>query len=96
MNYVVLTGSVVNDLTEQENEKIITLAVKRNFKNTDGIYETDLIPCKLSSGITANVSDYCQKGDVIGIKGRIQSDDTGIYIIAERITFLSSKKSEEN
>ena len=96
MNYVVLTGSIANDLIEQENEKIITLAVKRSFKNTDGIYETDHIPCKLSSGITANASDYCQKGDVIGIKGRIQSDDTGIYIIAEKITFLSSKKSEEN
>ena len=46
---------------------------------------------------------YCKKGDVIGIKGRIEvnryvKDDETKYVtevVAERLTFLSSKKSLE-
>lgn len=33
-----------------------------------------------------------QKGDLIGIKGRIQSSLDRIEVIAEKVTFLSSNK----
>lgn len=48
-----------------------------------------------------NTVEYCHKGDLIGIKGRLQAliteTDDGtknkvIEVIAERVTFLSNKK----
>ena len=51
-NLVYLIGRLVSDpeLKTTENNKeytTITLAVQRNFKNQDGIYETDFIKCSL-------------------------------------------------
>ena len=82
----------------------ITLAVQRTFKNQDGIYEADFIRCILWNAIAASTTEYCHKGDIVGIKGRIQTssyeDEKGnkVYtteVIAEKVTFLSSKKQEE-
>ena len=55
-NLVYLIGRLVSDpeLKTTENNKeytTITLAVQRNFKNQDGIYETDFIKCSLWNGI---------------------------------------------
>ena len=45
------------------------------------------------SSIGDNVFEYCQKGDLIGIKGKIQcKGNNAIQIIAERATFLSTNK----
>lgn len=71
------------------------------IKNVDGIYETDFIRCVLWNGIAGATSEFCKVGDVVGIKGRLQ---TSVYenedkkknysteVIAERVTFLSSGK----
>ena len=94
MNQAILVGRIAQDLEikEQENREvtILTLSVQRSFKNADGEYEYDLIPCVLWNGIVEKTCEYCKKGDCIGIKGRIQTNESGIYIMAERITFLSS------
>ena len=50
-----------------------------------------------------NTTEYCKKGDLLGIKGRVQSriideDEKKNYLmelIAEKITFLSSKNKDE-
>ena len=76
------------------------LAVPRNYKNSNGEYETDFIECVLWSGIAESTVEYCNKGDLLGVKGRIQTrnielDDTKkIYteVIAEKVTFLSNKR----
>ena len=79
-----------------------TLAVSRNFKNQNGEYETDFINCIVFNLRAETVNEYVEKGDLIGIVGRIQ---TGSYtnkqgrkiyttdIIAENVQFLSSKKN---
>ena len=108
LNQTVLVGRLVNEpeLRESENgHKLtyITLAVPRSYKNIDGEYDTDFIPCVLWRGVAENTAEYCHKGDLIGIKGRIQSrkieeDDIRkeiTEIIAEKVTFLSSKKQDE-
>lgn len=104
LNQIVLVGRLVQDpeIKELENgakTSYITLAVSRSYKNTDGIYETDFIPCLLYKGIAENTAEYCKKGGVIGVKGRIQTkqeeDKTIIEIVAERVTFLSSRKETE-
>lgn len=112
MNQVILVGRLCQDpeLLSVKNQKqmtSITLAINRHFKNNDGIYETDFIRCVLWNGIAANTTEYCHKGDIVGVKGRLQTsvyedDDNnkkyGMDVVAEKITFLSSgnKKEELN
>lgn len=105
-NLVYLIGRLVSDpeLKKSENSKehvLVTIAVQRSFKNPDGIYDTDFIKCSLWNGIAKNVSEYCKKGDLIGIRGRIQTRDveqpdeslrTITEVVAEKVTFLQSQK----
>lgn len=104
LNQTIIVGRLVQDpeIKELENgvkTSYITLAVPRSYKNSDGIYETDFIPCLLYKGIAENTAEYCKKGDVIGVKGRVQTkqeeDKTIIEIVAEKVTFLSSRKESE-
>jgi single-strand DNA-binding protein len=104
MNQVILVGRLTSDpevITTESNKKMtaITIAVGRSFKNQDGIYETDFIRCVLWNNIALNTCEYCHTGDVIGVKGRLQTrsyEDENkekkfiMEVIAEKITFLSS------
>ena len=100
LNQVILVGRLVNKIILNENENgrksaEIILAVPRNFKNENGEYDTDFINCTLWHAIAENTSEYCEKGDLIGIRGRLQTQDNKIQVIAEKVTFLSSKKKGE-
>ena len=108
-NLVYLIGRLTKDpervkLDSGKTVTTITIAVNRNFKNSDGIYEVDYIKCTLWNGIAESTCDYTKKGDLVGIKGRIQnnnyidSDNNKQYsyeIIADKVSFLSTKKVEE-
>ena len=103
LNQVVIVGRLTSDpeINEVENGRkvtYITVAVPRTYKNVDGNYETDFIRCTLQNGIAENCYEYCHKGDVVGVKGRIQTtNDDGKYameVIAEKVSFLSSRKEE--
>lgn len=101
LNQIVLVGRLTSDpeILEVENEKKvanITLAVPRSFKNENGEYDTDFIQCILWNGIATNTSEYCKKGDLIGIKGRMQSNEGKLEIVAEKVTFLSTRRPEES
>ena len=104
LNSTVLVGRLVNDpeLFETENgRKVtrITLAVPRSYKNINGEYDTDFIGCKLWQGVAQSTTEYCKRGDLVGVRGRIQTsnyetEEGPKYItevIAEKVTFLSSK-----
>lgn len=105
LNNVMLVGRLVQDPEVQESESgkkrsQITLAVNRPYKNEDGVYETDFIDCVLWDGIALNTSEYCKKGDVVGVRGRLQTSNyetedgekkKATQIIVEKLTFLSSK-----
>ena len=108
LNQVVLVGRLTRDIMVNKSDKgnkvaTLSLAIPRSFKNMEGTYDTDFVDCILFDMIAENTSEYCKKGDIVGVKGRIQSrvvekDDfkeNQIQIIAEKVTFLSSKKSDE-
>ena len=38
------------------------------------VYETDFVDCTLFDGVAQNTSEYCKKGDIVGVKGRIQTE----------------------
>lgn len=103
LNQVIIVGRLVKEvelkkLESGKNVANVTLAVPRSWKNEEGMYDTDFIECVLFDNIAGNTSEYCHKGDIIGVKGRIQCNDETEHrneIIAEKVTFLSSKKADE-
>ncbi len=109
INQITLVGRIVKtpDLFYTESGKtgtFITLAVGRTYKNQDGQYDTDFIDCTLWSGVAESTAEYCKTGDVVGIRGRIQTriveDENGnkqkiMEIIADRVTFLASSGNKK-
>jgi single-strand DNA-binding protein len=97
LNQVVLVGRITNNLElKEENEKAlvkITIAIPRNFKNSNGEYDSDLVECYTLGNTARNTAEYCKKGYLIGIKGRIESLDGNMRILAEKISFLAQAKA---
>lgn len=107
LNQTVIVGRIVKnpELKETDNGKKVTnltIAVPRSYKNVEGEYETDFIPCVLWQGIAENVVNYCSKGDLVGVKGRVQAREyttedkhhAVMELVAEKVTFLSNKKEK--
>lgn len=89
LNQLLIVGRIDN--IEKEDDKcILNLRVPRNFKNESGEYEEDFLSIQLFKNISDTVNDYCKAGDIVGVKGRAQS---GNILIAEKVTFLSSKNN---
>jgi single-strand DNA-binding protein len=107
VNSVMLVGRLAQDIEikKLDSGREVTkvgLAVPRSFKNPDGVYETDFFDCILWEGLAKNASEYCKKGDTVGVRGRLQTSTyelegvkrKAVEIIVEKLTFLSSKKTE--
>ena len=94
LNSIVLVGRLTENpkLETDTNVATVVISVSRTFKNDEGFYENDFIKCILSGSVASKVVDYCAKGDMVGIKGRIQSENNINEVIAERVTFLSNKE----
>ena len=108
LNNLILVGRLARDIEVYQTANgrqmgRICLAIPRSFKNMEGVYETDFIPCILWEEKAKIASSYCHKGDVIGVRGRLQSrlcetPDGNRYVlevVAERLTFLSSNTKKE-
>lgn len=110
LNQVVVVGRIVKNPTVEKTESgkersFITLAVPRSYKNENGEYETDFVDCVLWGGVASNTAEYCQKGDMVGVKGRVETNTyetedgekkKSTQIVAEKVTFLSSKVKDED
>lgn len=107
INQLILIGRLTKDpeMRKQEGKSNcqITVAVKRPFKNPEGIYETDFIRCTVWNVIAEKVCEYCKKGDMVSVKARIQNndyvdkDEKMVYsyeIVADQISFLQTHTSE--
>ena len=101
LNQTVIVGRLVDSPEVRETEsgkKVtnITLAVQRSYKNENGEYDTDFVDCTLWQGVAENTAEYCRKGDILGVKGRLETsidqiDDKKIKkmnLVAEKVTFL--------
>ena len=77
LNQIVLVGRLTRDIVVNKSNKskvaTISLAIPRSFKNSEGNYDTDFIDCVVFDVIAENTCEYCKKGDIIGVKGRVQS-----------------------
>lgn len=86
-----LNQAVVVGRIDYKDNNFITLAVPQSFKNKDGIYDTDYIDVEVSGNFVEAMT-HIKRGDLVGVKGRLKS---GGRVIAEKITFLSSKDTPE-
>lgn len=107
LNQIILVGRVVElpSIKESVNGNkyaTLTLELDRPFKNSNGEYDIDIVNVILWKGIAETTTDVCKLGDVVGMKGRIQSHSYetsegqtryGYDIIAEKISFLNKKQS---
>lgn len=85
-----------HDIEMMDDEHSI-LVVKhlRVYKNKDGKYDIDYIPIYLSNSLSENAMKYLKQGDLVVIKGRIETDVDIIKIIAKKITFMQSNSNKE-
>lgn len=104
LNQIVVCGrisSITAKKLEGKEVQEVVLAIPRSYKNENGEYDTDFIPFILTGGIASNTLEYCKTGDIVGVKGRIQSLESKdgkhpFYLVAEKVSFLSSKAPEED
>lgn len=89
LNQVVVVGRI----NSMENGELV-MAVPRSFKNKNGEYDTDYIEVRLSDATEKHVSTYCEKGDIVGVKGRLESGINKMSVVADKVTFLSSIKKD--
>lgn len=96
LNQVILVGRMKGKIKKEVKENlkevgILNLEIPRNFKNKDGIVENDIIPVELRDMIYKTAVETLKEDSIIGIKGRLINNDK-IYVLAEKVTYLSSSK----
>lgn len=110
MNIVIMIGRITKDIEVRYTEKSLavsnfTIAVRKDYKNVNGEYESDFINCVSFGNIAEYLQKYSNKGDLVGIKGRLQTrkyeDKEGnkkyiTEVLVEKVTSLSSKKEKQN
>lgn len=93
-NLVTIIGRLNYLPTEREDGFVISIKVTRPYKNAEGEYDTDDIKCLLTSSMSKNVVEYCKVDDICGIKGHLEIRQNEMFVIVERLTFLSKKEEE--
>lgn len=110
INYLIVIGRLAETPiieTDKDDNQLcsIKLAVPRSYKNAEGVYETDLIDVELLNNIAEKTAEYCSKGDLIGIKGRVESrtyeaengtkTDKNV-LVGEKVSFLANTKVKDD
>lgn len=108
INRVVLVGRLTRDpdLRRTVSGSAVTsftLAVNRSFKTNDGI-EADFISCVVWNKVAENTAQYCSKGSLVGIEGRIRTrsydNNQGqrVYVtevICDSVQFLDTRNKNQ-
>lgn len=110
MNRIVLSGNVCKDIELRSTTSGVeavsnTIAVKRNYKNANGEYDTDFINFVAYKNNAEYLNKYVKKGAKILIEGRINTrnyeNEQGnkVYVtevIVDRIEQLTFANNENN
>ncbi|NGP43936.1 single-stranded DNA-binding protein [Bacillaceae bacterium SIJ1] len=110
VNQMLLVGRLTRppELRYTTNEGVamtrFMLAVNRSFKNNEGEYDVDFIPCTAWRTLAETTAEYCEKGSLVAVTGRLRSytfeSDNGqkveqLEIVASSVQFLESKEVRE-
>lgn len=108
MNKVIILGRISKDVelrttTSGKSVATFTLAVNRDYKNAEGKYDADFIPCVAFEGKAETISKFVHKGDRFCVSGKIQTrtydkaDGSKAYVtevIVDGFDFIESKKDK--
>lgn len=108
MNVITLTGNATKDIELRYSPSGTaiangTIAVRRDFKNQQGEYETDFINFVALGGLSEVMANHIKKGDKFGITGRLQvrkwdSDNGTKYfteVVVNGFDFPSKPRNEQ-
>ena len=109
MNQVGLVGRVTKDpvlrqLSDNKNHTSFVIAINRNFRNNQGSIDADFVLCSAWGKLAERINQYCGKGSLIGVNGRLQSrsytnrDNQKVYtteVVVEDVRFYALKTPEE-
>lgn len=109
LNKVALIGRLTKDpelryTTSGVPATRFTLAVNRNFTNSQGEREADFIPIQVWRNAAENCAKYLKKGRLAAISGRIQTrsydgeDGKRRYtweVVADQVQFLEWSEKQE-
>lgn len=110
LNNVNLCGRLTRDidLRYTQSGKAVgsfSLAVNRNFKNSDGDYEADFINCTIWGKSAENLANFVSKGSLINVSGRLNTRNYDnkqgqkVYVtevIVENFDLLDSKNKKSD
>ena len=109
MNKTILSGRTTAEPTLKYSAAgkavcSFTLAVKRNFKNAAGEYDSDFINCVAFGKTGELIANYVGKGVVLPVSGRIQVSNyekDGVKhwktdVIVDEFDFPEKKQSNDN
>ena len=105
MNKIILVGRLTKDPEVRSTSAgfqtaNFTVAVNRNFKNKDGNYDADFLPCVAFRQTADFISKFFKKGSMICLDGRVQTrnydaqDGTKRYVtevVVENVEFVGGK-----
>lgn len=80
MNQSTYVGRLTKELDIKETKsgtKVLPfdIAVQRDFKNSNGEYDTDFISCLAFNKTAEFLVNYAKKGYLIGVEGRMQNNN---------------------
>lgn len=110
MNKVFLIGNLTRDPEQTETPNGIavcrfSIAVSRDFTNSDGERETDFFNIVVWRGRAENCGKYLKKGNKVAVIGSLQNrsyeDKDGVKrsvtdIVASEVEFLTPKTGEDS
>lgn len=110
INRVVLVGRLTrNPELKRTNQgdavTSFTIAVNRNYSAKDGQQQADFITCVAWRKMAENVYKYCNKGNLIGVEGKLQSrsyennQNQKVFVVevfCDAVRFLESKTKKDS
>ena len=108
INRVVMVGRMTRDpeLRRTGNGAAVTsftLALNRNYNSADG-QQADYISCVVWNKVAENVAQYCAKGSLVGVEGRLRSrsydnaQGQRVYVtevVCDSVQFLETRAQRE-
>ena len=108
MNLVHIMGKIVNDLEVRQVNgfSLLTMQIEvpREFRTSDGVYDSDVISVTLWEGIAQNCKEYCSKGAYVYVRGRLvqrkyEKEDRQLSFldfIGDKVSLLPNQKKAQN
>ena len=108
INRVVMVGRLTRDPELRRTGSgaavtSFTLALNRNYNSADG-QQADYISCVVWNKVAENVAQYCSKGSLVGVEGRLRSrtydnaQGQRVYVtevVCDSVQFLETRAQRE-